>query len=111
MDVSLLDTDKALNENYKSIIDFIIEAVNDYPIINLSDLNVYLEEVKKELNSEIISIDTISWYLSNRPFLAVQQIWINESLASFREALKLISFYKLDFSDVVAEMQRLQAEQ
>ena len=48
MNVNLIDTDNAVNDNYASIINFIIDAVVDYPDNN-SDLDSYLQEIKKYL--------------------------------------------------------------
>jgi hypothetical protein len=107
MDISLIDIDKVIDDNYKNIIELLIEAVNDYPILNLSDLDVYIEEVKNQIRSEVVTIEAINKYLYTKSNTNEEQIWINESLASLREALKLIEFRNITFLDVSEEVKRV----
>jgi hypothetical protein len=110
MNVFSIDADNAVNDAYKAVIMFLVEAVTDWPTYDLSDFNIYLSEVKAEIKSDLISAEILTDYLQKSSLHNGSSMWIQESIHSLREALNLIEFYSLTFEEIIIEMERLTTE-
>lgn len=87
-----------LDYNLKNIIELIIDAVSDFPVLNLTDTDEYFDKVKILINTNSINMESIDNYItSNRNKFNEKEIWVIDSLNSLYEAYKLMDFYKIPF--------------
>ena len=88
--------------NLSSIIELIIDAVRDYPLLGLSDTEKYFDEVKRITNQDIITLDILKNYIDlNSDSGDEESVWINTSLTSLLEAFELMSLYKIPFDEIL----------
>lgn len=91
-----------------SIIELLINAVREYPLFGLDDIDLYFEEVKKLLCSDKITYDLIKDYILRNPNRGSENnIWIMSSLGSFLEALNLMKMYKMSFEEIRQKIKEL----
>ncbi|PKL78429.1 MAG: hypothetical protein CVV25_11685 [Ignavibacteriae bacterium HGW-Ignavibacteriae-4] len=103
MDFSELD-DKIENEldyNLKNIIALIIDAVSDFPELDLTDTDEYFDRVKTLLGTNTINMQSIDDYItSKRNKSNEKEFWVIISLNSLYEAYILMDFYKIPFEKI-----------
>ena len=100
--------DKINDEKYKSIIELIVNAVNDYPIFELKDTDDFLQEVNSLLKVSEVKLENLDSYLKNKIDLKDERgVWINESLSSLAEAFELMKLYKIEFKNVLDKIKSL----
>lgn len=114
IDIIKENLDNYDNSKIKSIILLIINAVNDYPIYNLRDVDKYFQYLEKhlslsEINQKHIEDKVYNGLGSLHPDIDDHSIyiWIEESINSMKEAFSLMELYKVDFGDVLIEMRKL----
>ncbi len=108
MNISKLDEkiENELDYNLKKIIELIINAVSDFPELNLTDTDKYFDKVKILINTNSINMESIDNYItSNRNKSNEKEFWIINSLNSLYEAYKLMDFYKIPFEKVKRYME------
>lgn len=94
--------------NYRNIIQFIIEAVKDYPIYNLDDTEDYFTELKNKFNSSDIDLQVLETELKKSyKDRDENAIWVQTSLSSLTEAFELMKIHKIDFQDVLNKIKSL----
>ena len=107
MDIGYIEEniDKVKDKQYASIIELLVDAVNDYPIFELKDTEEYFKEVKRLLNIQEIKLEHLDSYLKTKRGL--QDAWIQTSLSSLAEAFELMGLYKIEFKNVLNKIESL----
>jgi len=103
MDIDLLERKKNLITDYRlrSILELIIEAVRDYPTYGLNDTDLYFIEVKKVINQDLITLESLRNYVDlNSDKEDNSNLWISTSLGSLLESFELMDLYKISFKDI-----------
>ncbi len=103
MEIKILEEqiDSIQNENLSAIIELIIDAVRDFPLLEMSDTKLYFDEVKRIISSDIISKSSIEYYLRfHQKEKTENDIWINSSLNLLLEALSLMDLYEISFFSI-----------
>ncbi len=96
---------KIKDEKYLTVINFIIDAIRDYPEYELNDTAKYFNEVKKILGTNEITSITLKNYIDkNANDVNENSIWIVSSLASLLEAFDFMSLNKISFENVLKEI-------
>lgn len=100
----------AKNKQLKEIIEAFEEALNDYPEVDMFDVNKYLENVKTIIKSNILTLNNLDSYLNtNKNLLSEEKTgWVYQSIFVLKEAYSLMKKYNLSLEDVLEEMNRLQ---
>ena len=98
--------DSVTDPNYRSIIELIIDAANDYPLINLNDTDQYIREVRKRLNVDEITLENLKNYIHKNIDLNTEA-WVAESLTSLLDAFDLMRLNKVSFEDVQAKIENI----
>lgn len=111
MNISVLE--KRLKEfddtNLKSIIELLIEAVKEYPLYELENFELYLQEIKKLLGSNIINTSLINDYIiRNQNIDNEDNIWIMSSLSSLLDAIDLMNMHKISLGEIIEKINSIE---
>lgn len=101
----------AKNDNYKSIISLIINAVVDYPLFGINDVGAYLKDLTEKLDIDNINERTVitDKIITDHILNDDKAIWYHESINSLNEALGLMRLYHISFNDIILEIERLKS--
>lgn len=93
---------------YQSIIALIIDAVRDYPLLNLDDIDQYFEEVKTLLDRKEITEENLKNVIEQCSKKTEEQsIWVISSLTILLEALSLMNLHKISFEELKNKLSSL----
>ncbi|MBK9282759.1 MAG: hypothetical protein IPM51_00380 [Sphingobacteriaceae bacterium] len=95
------------DSNYSSILRLIIDAVRDYPLEGLNDTEEYFYEVGKMIQTEQIDRDSLRNYIEKNNDVSENSIWIESSLNSLLDAFHLMDLYKINFNQVLTQIEKL----
>ncbi|MFA6404257.1 MAG: hypothetical protein WCX31_21915 [Salinivirgaceae bacterium] len=96
------------DEKYLTVINFIIDAIRDYPEYELNDTAKYFNEVRKILGTNEITSITLKDYIDkNANDDNENNIWIVSSLTSLFEAFDFMNLNKISFENVLKEINSL----
>lgn len=100
--------EKIAELNYVSIIELIVDAVRTYPLYELNDTKDYLNEIKKLLKTDEITLPNLKYYVEDINNSDDEQtVWVMDSLNSLIEALELMHLYKIPYSEIMNKMESL----
>jgi len=93
--------------SYQTIIQFIVDAVFDYPIYDLVSMPIekYIDEVKNEIGCRKLTSKKIQLYLDKpRSIYDENDIWKHTSISTLFEAFQLMEMKDISFKKVMDVM-------
>lgn len=100
--------DTIQDDKLSSIIELIVDAVRDFPLLGMNDTDLYFDEVKKLIGSDTVTRYSIESYLKFHQVEKTENdIWINSSLNTFLEAFSLMDLYKIPFTELQGKIRNL----
>lgn len=91
-----------------TIIEFIIDAVRDYPLYNLNYTQKYFEEIKRLLNSDVITLEKLNdYYNLNTNKDDENNIWVMRSITNLLNAFDFMKLYNISFDEVQLKIKEL----
>ena len=110
MNIEILENklESVSDKKYLDIFQLIINAVSDYPLYNLTDTNLYFEEIKKITKSDNITLFLLEKTIQEDPYKGDENnIWFISSLSSMLDAFDLMRIYKISFEEVINKIESL----
>lgn len=92
---------KATERNIRAVAENLLEAINDWPIVNLKEPNELISELKKEINNRL-TFENINGYL--KTLSPEKDSWKMESLSSI---LEIFHIERHENVDVEIELEKL----
>lgn len=90
--------DLVKNPTHRIIINLIINAVEEYPLNESNDIDIYFHEIKDIIGSKKLSRSIVLNFLENND---INNIWLVESMNSLYEAFDLMKIHKIPFSAIL----------
>lgn len=92
---------KATERNIRAVAENLLEAINDWPIVNLKEPNELISELKKEINNRL-TFENINGYL--KTLSPEKDLWKMELLSSI---LEIFHIERHENVDVEIELEKL----
>lgn len=95
--------------NMYSIVELLVEAVREFPLLGLDDTDLYIGEVKKLLKSNLITSDLLKNFISNNSISRDERnIWILTSMSSLLEVFSLMEMYNISLGEIQQKIRELE---
>lgn len=94
----------------KSALEFLIQAISDFPITNLTSASDYVIAIKQLLNKTTVTIQDLVNYLDTSPFTGENVLWQQTSITSLVHSIETMNS-SLTVDDFITDLQaRTQVE-